>query len=101
MSGSWETDLSSAAKKAADHRANAANMINTVKSYDYAVEELDIIITGETDTVWGEAADHATREKVLLTVGNTKGIANVDDEMTTKAPAPEAKMHTVVNGSQW
>ena len=32
-------------------------------------------------------------EKINKTI-----IANVDDKMTTKAPAPEAKMHTVVSG---
>lgn len=83
---------------AAENKVNASNMMNTVKSYGFEVEDLDIMITGETATVWGTAADQATREKVLLTVGNTKGIANVDDKMETKAPAPEAKMHTVVSG---
>mgnify|MGYP000513016805 CR=1 FL=1 len=83
---------------AAENRANAQTLVNTVNSYGFDVKNLDVIITGETATVWGEAADQATREKVLLTIGNTKGIANVDDKMTTKEPAPEAKMHTVVSG---
>ena len=91
-SGDKEIDV------AAENRANAQTLVNTVNSYGFDVKNLDVIITGETATVWGEAADQATREKVLLTIGNTKGIANVDDKMTTKEPAPEAKMHTVVSG---
>jgi len=94
LKGSGDKEIDTAA----ENRANAQTLINTVKSYGFEVDNLDVIITGETATVWGEAADQATREKVLLTVGNTKGIANVDDKMTTKAPAPEAKMHTVVSG---
>ena len=94
LKGSGDKEIDTAA----ENKINAQNMIKTVNSYGFDVEGLDIIITGETATVWGEAADQATREKVLLTVGNTKGIANVDDKMTTKAPAPEAKMHTVVSG---
>ena len=94
LKGSGDKEIDTAA----ENRANAQSLVNTVKSYGFEVDNLDVIITGETATVWGEAVDQATREKVLLTVGNTKGIANVDDKMTTKAPAPEAKMHTVVSG---
>lgn len=94
LKGSGDKEIDTAA----ENRTNAINLINTIKSYGFDVEGLDIIITGETATVWGEAPDQATREKVLLTVGNTKGIASVDDKMTTKEPAPEAKMHTVVSG---
>ena len=94
LKGSGDKEIDTAA----ENRANAQTLINTVNSYGFNVENLDIIITGETATVWGEAADQATREKVLLTIGNTKGIANVDDKMTTKEPAPQAKMHTVVSG---
>ena len=94
LKGSGDKEIDTAA----ENRANAQTLINTVNNYGFNVENLDIIITGETATVWGEAADQATREKVLLTIGNTKGIANVDDKMTTKEPAPQAKMHTVVSG---
>lgn len=82
----------------ADNKANAFNMVKTVESYGFDVKDLDIEIDGETAKVWGTAADQATREKVLLTVGNTKGISKVEDKMTTAVPAPEAKMHTVASG---
>ena len=94
LKGSGDKEIDTAA----ENRTNALKMIDTIKSYGFDVKDLDIIIAGETATVWGEAADQATREKVLLTLGNTKGIANVDDKMTTKEPVPEAKMHTVVSG---
>lgn len=94
LKGSGDKEINTAAES----KTNATNMINTVNGYGLDVANLDIIIAGDIATVWGEAADQATREKVLLIVGNTKGIAGVDDKMTTKAPAPEARMHTVASG---
>ena len=94
LKGSGDKEIDTAAES----KVNATKLIDSVKHYGFDVDDLDIIISGETATVWGTAADQATREKVLLTIGNTKGIANVDDKMETKAPAPEAKMHTVVSG---
>ncbi|MCL4117489.1 UNVERIFIED_CONTAM: hypothetical protein GTU68_062961 [Idotea baltica] len=44
------------------------------------------------------AYDQATREKVILVVGNSNGIATVDDQMTVEHVEPEAQFHTVVSG---
>jgi LysM repeat protein len=64
---------------------------------------LDIIIDDALATVKGEAADQATREKVVLAVGNVGGIEQVDDQMTVAVvedvPAePVSQFHTVVKG---
>lgn len=83
---------------AAENKANAANLVNTIQSSGFDVTDLDVEIDGDTAKVWGTASDQATREKVLLTLGNTKGIANVEDNMTTAVPEPEAKFHTVQSG---
>jgi nucleoid-associated protein YgaU len=40
----------------------------------------------------------ADREKAVLVVGNTKGIAQVDDQITVETPAPEATYYTVQRG---
>jgi nucleoid-associated protein YgaU len=82
----------------ADNNAKAKLLYDSVNSYGFDVKDLDIVVDGETATVYGVAADQATREKVILSVGNTKGIATVNDNMTTAIPAPEAKMHTVASG---
>ncbi|MEC8883779.1 MAG: peptidoglycan-binding protein LysM, partial [Bacteroidota bacterium] len=62
------------------------------------VEGLDIKIDGETATVTGKAKDQATKEKVVLVVGNVDGIAQVDDQMSAEHKEPEAQFHTVVSG---
>ncbi len=77
----------------------AASLVNAVDALGFEVTDLDIEVDGETAIVYGEAADQATREKVVLVVGNTAGIASVDDRMTTAAEeeAP-AQFHAVVSG---
>ena len=38
----------------------------------------------------GKAKRQADREKAVLIIGNTKGIAQVDDQITVETPEPEA-----------
>ena len=52
----------------------------------------------ETARIAGVAADQATREKVVLAVGNVNGVSRVSDEMVVNDPAPEAQFHTVASG---
>ena len=77
---------------------NAAKLSNAVEALGLNVENLNIQIDGDSATIYGEAENQATREKVVLVVGNTSGIASVDDQMTTAVQEPEAKFHTVVSG---
>jgi len=82
----------------ADNAVNAKKLMTKVQDYGFEVTDLDVEVAGDTAKVWGVAADQATREKVLLALGNTQGIANVEDKMTTAVPQPEAKFHTVQSG---
>ena len=93
--GIGKTSAQEAAESAAD---KATKLVNAVEALDFGVIDLDIVVDGDTATVYGEAADQATREKVVLVVGNTEGIASVDDRMTTAVQEPEAQFHTVVKG---
>ncbi|NRB64112.1 MAG: peptidoglycan-binding protein LysM [Saprospiraceae bacterium] len=70
-----------------------------------AVDELclelnDFYIELEDDSViaFGEANSQADKELVILTLGNTEGIAQVDDRMTVAQPEPEAKFYEVKKG---
>jgi nucleoid-associated protein YgaU len=84
----------------------SAKLENHVRLMGLDVKQLKIDVTGETATVAGETASQADREKVLLAVGNTKGIAKVEDKLTVAAPAaaeaeppaPEAQYYTVLKG---
>ncbi len=70
----------------------------TVSDLELQVEGLTIFIDDDAATISGMAYDQATREKVILVVGNSNGIATVDDQMTVEHVEPEAQFHTVVSG---
>ncbi len=86
-------------EEATDMAAEKANrLINAVEALGFGVTDLDITVDGDLATIYGEAENQATREKTVLVVGNTEGIASVDDRMTTAIQEPEAQFHTVVSG---
>jgi nucleoid-associated protein YgaU len=62
------------------------------------VEGLRVRFKDGTATVEGKAESQAHRENVIIAIGNTEGVANVDDRMTVVNPAPEATFYTVKSG---
>ncbi len=82
----------------AANEAAAKKMIETASTLGLVVEGMQVIISGDTATVSGLAADQATREKVILVVGNTEGIAQVDDQLEVEVQEPEATFYTVKKG---
>ncbi len=82
----------------AANEAAATKMIETTNALGLAVEGMQVVISGDTATVSGLAADQATREKVILVVGNTEGIAQVDDQLEVEVQEPEATFYTVKKG---
>ncbi|QET02320.1 MULTISPECIES: peptidoglycan-binding protein LysM [Cupriavidus] len=49
-------------------------------------------------TVFGVAADQATREKIILCCGNVEGVDQVEDKMSVSTASTESQWHTVVKG---
>jgi len=76
----------------------ARKLEETVSDLDLHVEGLSIHIDDDTATVSGLAANQATKEKVVLLIGNSEGIGTVDDQMTVEHVEPEAQFHAVVSG---
>ena len=76
----------------------AASLAETVGDLQLKVENLNIHIAVDVATITGMAYDQATKEKVVLVVGNSQGIATVDDQMTVEHVEPKARFHTVVSG---
>ncbi len=54
-------------------------------------------LAGEV-TVYGVAADQATREKVVLCCGNVSGVSSVNDQMSTDTSEEESQYYTVERG---
>ncbi len=96
--GIGKTEKEEAVEAAVAESAKATKLVNAVETLELEVVDLNIELDGDTATIWGEAANQAAKEKVVLVVGNTEGIASVDDRMTVTIAAPEAQFHTVVSG---
>ncbi len=76
----------------------SAKLENHVRKLGLEVQQLKIDVNKDVATVSGRVEAQAEREKILLAVGNTEGIARVDDQVEVVTPEPEAKYYTVVKG---
>ncbi|MEW4923436.1 peptidoglycan-binding protein LysM [Algibacter sp. 2305UL17-15] len=100
--GIGKTDKEEAAEAAAKElkleQLAGQKLEETINDLQLQVEGLNVFIDDETATITGAAYDQATKEKVVLLVGNSNGIAIVDDQMTVENVEPEAQFHTVASG---
>ena len=100
--GIGKTDAEEVAEAAAAtlkaEAAAASKLKQTIADLELKVEGLNVHIKGDMAKVSGAAYNQATKEKVVLVVGNTAGIATVDDQMTVENVEPEAQFHTVASG---
>lgn len=87
-----------AAEKLKTEETAARKLEETIKDLKLEVENLKVHIDDDMATVSGKAQDQSTKEKVVLVIGNTKGIASVDDQMSVDHAEPEARFHTVIKG---
>lgn len=91
-------------KTTEEEAAEKANkLVAAVNALELSVADLSINVDDDKATISGEAIDLATKEKVVLVVGNTEGIATVEDLMTVAeveeiAEEEMAQFHTVVRG---
>jgi nucleoid-associated protein YgaU len=75
-----------------------AALAGVVKKLGFEVEALKIDVKKDLATVFGKTPTQEMREKVILAVGNTAGIAAVDDRLEVVTPEPQAVYYTVKSG---
>jgi nucleoid-associated protein YgaU len=73
-------------------------LVNQVQKMGLKIDDLSIDFNNDVATIRGQASSQEEREKVVLIVGNTKGVGQVNDQMTVAVPAPEAVLYTVKSG---
>jgi nucleoid-associated protein YgaU len=78
--------------------AASAALAKSVGDLGIPVQNLSVQLKGDVATITGTAKSQADREKAILAIGNTKGIAQVDDRIAVETPEPEAKFYTVQRG---
>ena len=93
-----EAAAEAAARKLKQQEAAARKLEETITDLQLQVEGLNVFIDDDAATISGLALNQTTREKVVLVVGNSKGIATVDDQMTVEIEEPVAQFHTVKSG---
>jgi nucleoid-associated protein YgaU len=71
---------------------------NKVKDLGLDVSGLQIVVNGDQVQVQGAAPTQAEREKLILAIGNSEGVAQVSETIVVHQPAPEAKFYTVAKG---
>ncbi len=76
----------------------AERLDKNVHDLGLQVDGLQIEVKDDVATVRGRAKSQAEREKVTLVLGNTQGIARVDDRLEVANPEPEATFYTVKRG---
>jgi nucleoid-associated protein YgaU len=70
-----------------------------VSEHGFDAGKLGIDVQGDRVKLTGEAKTQEEAEKIILALGNTVGVAEVDtSDLKVQAPAPEAKMYTVKKG---
>lgn len=76
----------------------ANNLKRHIMALGFEVEKLKVEFDDGVATVHGMAKSQGEREKIVLALGNTEGVARVDDRMDVGAPEPEAQFYTVKRG---
>ncbi len=95
-----KADPADPAKIKAANDAAADAIVDYIKTQNLTTTGLTVTFDGATATasVFGVAADQATKEKVALCCGNVAGVVAVNNMMSVDQSAPEAKYYTVVSG---
>lgn len=90
--------MKAAAKERMAEYKKSAELEDYVKDLGIDMAGVDIRFDDGTAYITGETADQATKERIILSVGNARGVGKVDEEITVVEPAEEAHFHTVAPG---
>ncbi len=78
--------------------ATAEELKKEVEKHGLKAEGLQISVEGDKVKVSGSAMSQADAEKIILALGNTVGVAEVDSKLIAKQAAAESRMYTVKKG---
>lgn len=78
--------------------ADADTLKKAVAEHGLNADGLNVSVDGDKVTVTGTAKNQADAEKIILALGNTIGVAQVDSQLIAKEAAKESTFHTVAKG---
>lgn len=82
----------------ARERRKGNELMQHVFALGFEVDKFRVDYDDGIAKVMGTVPAQDIREKIVLAIGNTQGVAQVDDQMIVVEPAPEAVMYTVKSG---
>lgn len=89
-------------EKEEEKKARAADTARSESTERYlktmGLGDVDVRVKDSKATIFGGAKDQATAERIVLAVGNIKGIDQVRDFLKVDAPAPESDVYVVQAG---
>ena len=98
MFGVDKTNIEENVEELKSEQATAKKLEERIRDLKLPIQNLKIKIEDDMATVLGKAQDDSTKEKVVLIIGNTCGIASVDDQMTVDHTEHQAHFYTVIKG---
>jgi LysM repeat protein len=79
--------------------ATPEDLKKEVQSHGFDGTKLNLDVQGDKVKLSGQAMTQEEAEKIILAIGNTVGVAEVDTSgLKVQAPAAESKMYTVKKG---
>jgi len=99
--GLWSFAKSVGAKVFGSSEANAASADDLKKEAEKLgldTSKINIQVDGDKVTVTGEAVSTEEAEKIALAVGNTQGVATVDNQLAAATITPESATYEVKKG---
>lgn len=78
--------------------ATSDELKKELAKHDLDAEGIDVKVEGEKVIVSGPANTTEHAEKIALALGNTMGVAEVENKLDVAQPAAEARMYTVKSG---
>ena len=78
--------------------ATADELKKELDKHGLNADGLDIAVDGDKVVVKGKATDSATAEKIAVALGNTIGVAEVDNQLEADNAEGESVFYTVVSG---
>jgi len=87
-----------AAKERMAEYKKSSELETYVKGMGIDMDGIDIRFDDGTAYISGETTDQGNKERIILAVGNARGVGKVDEEIEVTEPAVEAEFHTVAPG---
>lgn len=87
-----------------EDREKSAKLAKVIQDMGLHCEGLEVVCDDDKVTLKGRVPSQEEREKIVLLVGNSEGVAKVEDQFTVSAESPAeaakagSKFHTVVRG---